>query len=357
MIWPFTSQTKNYLGIDIGTSAVRVVELSKYGEQEKLENYSHLATPFYRSTPLRTVRKGSLVFESKRLAEMVTTTLSQARIESKKAVFSIPDFSTLFTTLTLPPMAEEEIAQAVRFEARRHVPLPLSEVTLDWLISKGVPSVERRDELEVLLVVVPNRIIDQYMEVSELCGLEMLALEAEVFSLQRALIRGKKETACLIDIGAQSTTCNIVDKGVLRISHSFDVAGNDLTERIVQAFNVDYKAAEILKHNQGLFGGEQDIAEILRPLLGVMIDEIKKIVDIFYEKEGKEVQSYIISGGSGSLPGLKEYFTASLRGNISVGFPFKNMVYPPIIEKKLKEISPGFSIAVGAALKSLEYGE
>lgn len=352
MIWPFKKRFKSFLGIDIGTSTIRVVEVSKYGDQEKLENYAYLSIPAFPSGPLRAARKGSLVFSSKRLSELIGSMINEAKIESRRAVFSIPDFSTLFTTFTLPQMAEEEIPQAVHFEARRHVPLPLAEVTLDWL-SRKIEN-EQKGGFEILLVVVPNRIIDQYMEIARLAEIQMVSLEAEAFSLQRALLGKSKETACLIDIGAQSTTCNIVDQGLLRISHSFDIAGNDLTERISKSLNIEYSRAEVIKINRGLLDKENKTDQILKPLLGMIISEIKRVTEIFYEKEGKDVQKYIISGSSGSLPGLKEYFSRALNSDIKIAFPFKNMIYPTVLEQELRKIGPGFSIAVGTALKALE---
>jgi len=353
MIQLFKKQTKGFLGIDIGTSTIRAVELSIHGEQKKLENYASASVPIFSSTPLRSVNKGNLVFSTKRLAKIVSLVLKEAGMKVQKAAFSIPDFSTLFTSFSLPPMAEEEISQAVRFEARRHVPLPLSEVTLDWLVAKGGSPNQKEERMEILLVVVPNRIIDQYTEIAELCQLELTALEAEVFALQRALVGESQDTCCLIDIGAQSTTCNIVDRNSIRLSHSFDVAGNDLTEKISRTLNLSYKEAEILKENQGLLKGEKDLKKIIEPLLTMMKKEVKKTIQIFYEKEGKLIQSFIIAGSSASLPGLKEYFSELLEAKVKIGFPFSGMLYPPILEEELKKMSPGFSIAVGMALRGL----
>jgi len=354
LAWPFKKRAKSFLGIDIGTAEIRIVELSRYGDQEKLENYGSLSlAPFYSISPT-IVKKGGLLFSSKRLAELVASILAEAKMETKKACFSIPDFSTLFTTFTLPPMGEEEISQAVKFEARRHVPLPLSEVTLDWLITKGKPSSERKEELEILLVVVPNRIIDQYNEIAELCGLELKALEAEVFSLERALVKNQKGVFCLVDIGARSTTCSIIDNQTLRLSYSFDTAGNDLTERLAKTFGFDYEKAEVLKKNQGLLEGEKDLSATLKPLLSAMASEISRVVQNFYEREGKEVNTYIIAGSSASLPGLKEYFAQYFKKEINIAFPFSGMLYPSLLERELKKIGPSFAIATGVALKGLE---
>lgn len=355
MIWPFKERSTSVLGIDIGTSVIRAVELAKHGEQEKLQNYGFVSlSPFYEK-PTKRIKKGTLLLSSKKIAEILGLILKKAGIQTKQAVFSIPDFATFFTSFTLPSMSAEEIPQAVRFEARRHVPLPLSEVTLDWMVTSGTYSDEKKGRLEILLVVVPNITINQYTMIAEFCGLELLSLEAEVFGLLRSLVRSNGETTmALIDIGAQSTTCSIVDEGKIKLSHSFDVAGNDLTERLSKSLDLDYKTAETLKENEGLIDGENKTRDVLISLLNLILSEIEKVVESFYQQEGKEVQTYILAGGSALLPGLKEYFAEFLKKEVKIADPFVNMVYPAILEENLKRIGPGFSVATGMALKALK---
>ncbi len=354
MIWPFKRRPKSILGIDIGTSVIRVVELLKNGEQVKLVNYGFVSlAPLYEKTTKR-VRKDTFFLTAKETSEILNSIFKEAKIESSRAVFSLPDFATFFTSFTLPPMSEEEIAQAVKFEARRHVPLPLSEVTLDWLITKKAPLGQSEEELEILLVVVPNSTINQYKKIIGLSGLEVLALEAEVFGLKRSLVKNNKKTIVLIDIGAQSTTCSIVDENILKVSHSFDIAGNDLTERLSKSFDLDYETAEQLKIKQGILKGERDTRKILTPMFDLMTAEIEKVTESFYQQAGKEVEMYILAGGSAFLPGLKEYFSRTFRREVKMANPFKQLTYPPALDQVLRELGPGFSVAVGMALKGLE---
>lgn len=354
MMWPFKRRPTSVLGIDIGTSVIRVVELSKHGEQEKLTNYGFVSLFPVSEKPPGRLRKNAGVLSSEEISEILVSILRAAKINTQQVIFSIPDFSTFFTNFTLPSMSKEEVPQAVEFEARRHVPLPLSEVTLDWTVIDGSFSGGKAENLEILLVVVPNITIAQYSKIAELCQLNLLSLEAEAFGLLRALMRHNKQAAVLIDIGAQSTTCSVVDNGKIKFSHSFDIAGNDLTARLSQSLDMDYEMAEDLKEKQGIIGNGQKAKEILAPMLDLMLSEIDKVVTSFYQEEGKEVQSYIISGGSALLPGLKEYLSQFLKKEIKIAEPFKDMIYPPILEESLREIGPGFSVAVGAALRGLE---
>lgn len=355
MIWPFSfkKKSKNFLGVDVGTSTIKIVELSKEGNQKKLENYGFCSLSFFYEK-LSRPEKDPLIFSPKELSKIILAILKEARIGSKNAFFSLPDFATFFTTISLPPMSKEEAEEAIKFEARKYVPLPLSEVTLDWLVINGGPDGEKKESLKTLLVAVPNDIINQYQMIAENSQLLLMSLEAEVFSLFRALMPEIKNSAVIIDIGAQSTTCNLVDKNILKISHSFDVGGNELTERISQTFHLNWQEAEELKKKQGLQKGELNTKTTLIPILGLMLNEVSKVSDIFYQTEGKEVETYILTGGSAFLPELKEYLFEHLKKEVKIAHPFVNLLYPPALEETLKELGPSFTIALGAAMKGLE---
>ncbi|MDI6591447.1 MAG: type IV pilus assembly protein PilM [Patescibacteria group bacterium] len=352
MSFPFRLIPKNSLGIDIGTSSIKMVELSRWGERRKLENYGELSSQALYEKPFRTFEKSALLLSNQDIARAITAILEEAKIKTREVIFSIPDFSTFFTTFELPPMTEKELPQAVRYEARLHIPLPLSEVTIDWRLIEGRPS--QKTPLKILLVSVPNEVINQYQEIARLANLQFQALEAEVFSLIRSLIGEDKRPICLIDIGAQSTTCSIVEKGILKISHSFDFSGNELTSQIAKSLNIDYKKAEEYKKKYGLFPSEQNIREILLPLIDFMLNEIDKISGNFYRTERKGIEKIILAGGTALLPGLKEYFFEKFQKEIEIANPFSNIFYPPILEEILREMGPAYAIAVGTALRGLE---
>jgi type IV pilus assembly protein PilM len=354
MTWfPFKIFSKNFLGIDIGTFSIKIVEVSKFGNRYKLENYGELRAEGLYEKPFRTFEKSTLLLSSQDIARSVSAILKEANIKTKKVAFSIPDFSSFFTWFNLPPVTEKEISQAVRYEARQHIPVPLSEVTLDWRIIEGKVSPELKSKVKILLVAVPNEVVNQYQEIANFCQLELQSLEAEVFGFSQSLVKNEKGVIVLIDIGARSTTCNIVDNGVLKRSHSFDVFGNQLTENISHALGISYNEAEKLKKKQGILQ-ESSLREILLPLIDLILIEIKKTSKSFCEAESKKIEKIIIAGGTALLPGLKEYFAAQLKKETVIADPFSELFYPPILEKKLKKMGPSYAIAVGMALKGLK---
>lgn len=351
---------QKFLGIDIGTSSIKVVEMSSWAGRKKLENYGEISASVLYKKPFRTFEKTILLLSSKDIARAIKAIIEEAKIKSSKAAFSIPDFSTFFTTFELPPMTPEEIPQAVRAEARRHVPLPLGEVTLDWQILEK-PIDTRKGKVKILLVTVPNEVINQYQKIAADLNLELLALEAEIFGMMRSLVdKDEKDILGLIDIGARSTTCSIISKKVLNISRSFDLSGNSLTERIAKGLSVDYKKAEDIKKKHGILSSQEDVdrsnsRDILIPLIDLIISQIDKVFKSFYLKEKKEVKKIILSGGTALLPGLLEYFQDHFpKKEVEIANPFSKIFFPPILDETLKEMGPSYTIAIGMALRGLE---
>ena len=361
MIWtPLEFIPKRALGIDVGTASIKMVELSRLGERRKLENYGEISAQIFYQKPFRTFEKSTLSLFSEDISRAIKAVMDEAKIKTRRVAFSIPDFSSVFTSFELPPMTREELPEAVRYEAHRYVPLPLAEVTLDWQVIEGGVSNQKKEKLKILLVAVPNEVINQYRKIAEMTKLELLALEAEAFGLVRSLIGERKEIILLVDIGAQSTTCSIVEKRILKMSYSFDMSGNELTEVIAKGLGVDYKEAEALKEKYGISSlssletPASEVKEILLPLVDVILKEIDKISHNFYLTEGKDIQKIIMAGASSFLPGLKEYFQSYFKKEIEIGNPFSNIFCPPILEQTLKEMSSAYAISVGTALRGLE---
>lgn len=355
---------KKILGIDIGTSYIKIVELSQSKNKPKLENYGFVAATDFSKKPFWTSEKNCILLSSEDVVRAIKTILKKSEIKTRRAVFSIPDFSTFFTNFELPSMEKKELERAVQYEAKQHIPLSLKEVILDWQVIRGNLLDQKRggfskkEKLKILLVAVSNEAVSQYQEVALLSGLELASLEAEVFSLARALIKNdEKGPVALVDIGAKTTTCTIVNQGKLENSYSFDMSSNDFNKVISKKFNIDYLEAEELKKKYGLLGdekdGEKNLSLLLTPLIDIILMEIQKIFNNFYQKGGQEIQKIILAGGAVLLLGFKEYIQVKLKKEVVISQPFSLLDYPPVLDQTLKEIGPSYAVAVGAALREL----
>lgn len=351
------------MGIDIGTSFIKAVALRRRGSKFCLENYGEIGVPFPEERVFRAFEKDTLLLSDQDIAQAIQSICQEAKIQVRDVNFSIPDFSSFFTTFKLPIMTKEEIPEALRYEVRPYIPMPLSEITLDWVITEGEMG---KTPTKVLAVAIPNDVIRQYQEIARVSKLNLRSLEPEVFSLVRSLRHlflneKEKRTTALIDIGARTTTCSILDGEVLKISHSFNIGSNELTETLARSLNIDYNKAGMLKEKYGLSQDNSameipsvNVRGILLPLIDSAVSEAKKVFRDFFQNEGKEVDKIILAGGSVFLPGLKEYFSQEFGKEIIIADPFSGLSCPVILKDTLQKAGPSYAVAVGLALKGLE---
>jgi len=347
---------KNSVGIDIGTSEIKVVQLSSFAGRIKLENYGQISSKALYQKPFRTFEKSTLLLSTQDIVKAIKAIFEEAKIKTKTAYFSIPDFATFFTTFELPPMTKEEVPFAVEAEARRHIPLPISEVVWDWQLIGKRPFMGK-ERLKILLVSVPKEVVNQYNLIAKSLKIESFALEAETFSLVRALSE-KNKIISIIDIGARTTSCSIIEGKVLKISRSFDLSEDEFVEAISKSLGINKDLAEEMKKKYGLLPTEianaKEVREILIPLVNSLLREIEQTFLKFKNTEAKEVEKIILAGGSANLPGLLQYFQNYFKKEVEIANPFKKIYFPIILEETLKEMGPSFSVAVGLAQRAFE---
>lgn len=344
---------KKIVGVDIGTSAIKVVELSSWGKTKTLEHYGETKSNFISKEPLLDEKNNKDIVSKNLIAGKIREVFYQAKIKTKAVIFSVPDFSTFSTSFDIPPMPEKEIAGAIYYNASQYITLPLSEVTLDWRIIPNSAS-GNNSSIKIFVVAVPNQVINDYQAIAKNAGLELYALEAEVFGITKALVKDNRKTICLVDMGAKSSTLNIVDRSFLKRSYSFSFNSDQLAKGLSSALGINYSQAEEIKNREGLNSSKPEVAKNLYPLIDALLTEVKNISDDFFKSEKKQVEEIYLTGGTANLPGLKEYFAKSIQKQVSVPNCFSELSYAPPLKEKLKEISSRFSAAVGVALDGLE---
>lgn len=352
--------TKKFLGIDVGTASVRIVELEKSGQRLSLSNYGGIDLDLLETEVPKLSSKSMAVFSTDEIAEAIQAVLGQARMKTRQCAFSIPDFSTFFTNFTLPPMTKKELPEAVLFEARQHIPLPIENVTVDWQLVGG--GFDMPQKIEVTVAAIPNEIIARYKEIALKAKLEIFLLEAEMFGLTQALVPANEgRPVCLIDIGAQSTVCSLIENHVLRYSHSFDRGSNYLTNELIDRLPLEPEAAEDVRRNYGLkfvpyMDPEirQKIKQILSELLAPIFREVEMMFSEYRRISSLEVAKIIFSGGAFAIAEIKDQFSDYFKTDVEIADPFISIDHPAQIAVELKAIGPMYSVAVGMARRGLE---
>lgn len=338
---------KSYLGVDIGTLSIKIAELSNENNRPKLLNYATLTNYNLIGNPVLKIFGGEASLMLKKL-------LKESGITAKEVNMSVPIFSSFLTVMELPQMPESEIVTAIQFEAKKYIPVPLDSVLVDWSIIRS--DSDSGGKVSVLLIAIPKDSVSEYANITKETDLKLVNLELETMSAARALIGNDPTPVALIDIGFRDTTISIVDKGYMRISHSIETSGEDLTRSLASSLNISWNRAEELKKGQGLkiTDNNNQVNSVLTPLLDIIVNATKSIIALYSLKANKKVEKLIIYGGAVKMPGLSEYLKNSLGIDVSIGNPFRRIVYNEKLEPIIKETGHEFTVAIGLALKALQ---
>ena|SRR3989344_1649863 len=349
MIFSFR-KPKSKLGVDIGTSSIKVVQLKKEEKGYLLETYGIVDVSLRKS-----MDSGfDAIAETARILRLL---LEKSRVTTKKVVASLPNNIVFVSMIEIPEMSEKELKAAIEFEARRYVPLPLEEVTLSWSVlrepsfakaTEGKPATSQK--LKILLTAVPTSVIENYLKMFKIAGLEPQALEIESLALIRSLAGSRSESFMIVDIGARNTSLSLVDKGFLRLSRNLTVGGETITAAIARGLKVSVQRAEQFKKDLGL-GGEllKQIPDALRPPIDTIKSEITQLINI-YESGGGSIREIIFAGLGAKLPGLVEYFS-DLGPRVALGDPLKFVSHDPQVKPYLTPVALSLSVAMGLAMR------
>jgi len=359
----FGSKPKSILGIDIGTSSIKVVQLRKSEDKFKLETYGEISTLGYVERLNESFQSTSLKTLEAITKEMLKLVIDKAHADAKNVVMAVPVFSSFTSVIEMPEMAEKELGRAVEFEARKYVPIPSSEVMLDWkIIDSGMiknnASSKSFQGKRVLLIAVPKEVVNKYIRIADALNLKIIALELESFSFVRSLSPQDASSTCILDIGARATSFSIVDKGTVQMSHGLDVAGAEMTRILASSLGVALKRAEDFKLAHGIDHQSPEDAinkvetkETLITLIDEILNESERMINDYQLKTNRKIDKLILNGGSAQMDGLREYVENRLKIKTLIADPWSKVIYPPNIEKVLKKIGPQFSVAVGAAMR------
>jgi type IV pilus assembly protein PilM len=344
----------SYLGVDIGTTSIKAVELSKSSTNLTLVNYGLLESYGHFERVNNVIQANALKISEKDATVLLSTLVKHAKFKTTAAIASIPSFASFITMIEMPSMSEEETNKAMGFQIKQSVPLPLSEIAVDW-VRVG----ERTDEngfskQQIVLIAIPNETINRYKNIFKSAGLSLRALEVENLSYIRSVIGGDKTPTIILDMGARSTNITVVDQGFLKHNTQIDYAGDSLTDAVARGLGISYKRAEELKIQRGIIGGagEFELSTLELPFLDVIINEVRKVKDNFEANFGTKIQRVLVIGGSANLIGIDKYIEQQLQVTTALGNGLLFVDIPVELKVVEKELQTRFATAIGLAIKS-----
>ena len=255
----------------------------------------------------------------------------------------------------------------VPLEARRYIPVPISEVSIDYMVipknesiaSEYQNSVEKPEEktIDVLLVVIHNDAMARNKEINRLAKLDTSFSEIEIFGSMRSVLEPGTAPQMIIDFGSGSTKIYIIERGILRTSHMISRGSQDITLAISKSLGISVDEAEKIKRERGLMkkeGEQMDIVEVTSLTLDYIFSEISRVLLNYQKKNERNVSKVFLTGGGVLLRGFKEKAEASFNVPVVIADPFSKVEYPAFLEEVLRQAGPSFAVAIGLALRGLQ---
>jgi type IV pilus assembly protein PilM len=342
----FSSGDNKYLGIDIGDSSIKMVELTKKGKAIYLTNYGFSETlgGF----------KLSGVDDAEMIAKVVNRVRSDIGISATKVSVSLPSFAVFSSVINLSNVNKKNIAEKVSEEARKVIPLPLEEMVLDWKVIPAKPE-EATGNTKIFLTGSPKKLIKKYINIFNAAKLNLVSLETETFSLIRSLLGNDKSTVMIVDMGDNSTDICIVKESIPYLNRSINVSGHNISEAIMSKLGVSLEKAEQLKSDlTGTLNGQKEVPEIILSTAMPIVNEIKYMADLFQTTSGERLEKIILSGGGSMTANFAVYLENQLNIQTIIGNPWFRVVCPNELKPVLSEVGPKLAIAIGLAMRSLE---
>lgn len=358
-----SDQNKSVLGIDIGPSSIKLVQLKKKKGRAILETYGELSLGPYAG--LEIGRSTNLATDQ--IAQAVVDILRESNTTTNKCGISIPMGSSLVSFIKLPKVDEKQLAQMIPLEARKYIPVPISEVSLDYLViprNDNLASEYQNNEaqpdektIDVLLVVIHNEAMTRNKEITRIAKLDTAFSEIEIFGSMRSVLEPGTAPQMIIDFGSGSTKIYIIERGILRTSHLISRGSQDITLAISKSLGISVAEAEKMKRDRGLLksaGEQMDIQEITSLTLDYIFSEIGRVLLNYQKKTERNVSKIFLTGGGVLLKGLKEKAESTFNVPIVMADPFSKVEFPAFLETVLQQAGPSFAVAIGLALRRLQ---
>lgn len=342
--------SKATVGLDIGFSSIKLVELSKEKETFKLVSLGNIASP----------QPGMLSDADKDMEAVATAIrnlLSATKSEGKDVIVALPE-SKVFTRVIddLPFLTDQELTSAIRYAAEEFIPMPLNDVNLNWQVLFRSDGKNKDTKTVILVVASPKNVVAKYIKVLEMAGIRPKALETEIIAVTRSLVGNNpfSPSTLIVQLGTTTTDFAVVSKGLVWLTRSISTGGMALTRSLAQQFNFEIAQAEEYKKVYGIMQDQLEgkVFDVLRPVVDIIVSECKRVIQAFETKYTQNpIKRIVLSGGGAKMPGLVIYFANSLGLEVQEADPWFSITKDKTSVSKLSKDQSSYSVAVGLALR------
>jgi len=338
-------QDKPIFGLDVGFSSVKVIQIEQHNSGLEVVGYGTVMFD-------RDAIVDGVIVNPELIAKEVKTLFTDnlvGRITTRRVVLSVPAANSYIRSIKLPVLPPQELADAIRLETEEYVPIAADDMHLDYTLGKVTG-----EEQEVLVAAVSKKLVDSYVALSNLLGLETVAVETTINGVCRMFskIDVNHTPTVLVDLGSRSSDITVYDDGVV-VTSTVPGGGESFSEVIAQKLGVTHREAHLIKTRYGLGVSKKqsEIVAALDPLLGQLSKEIKRMVKYYEERSavGRKIDQVVTMGGGANMLGLADYLTNALRLPVRVVDPWQELKLrkldkPPTAEKAMYATAAGMAL-------------
>lgn len=349
----FDNKTKPMLGLDVSSTTVKLLELSRQGDSYRVENYAVRPLP-----PNVVVEKN--INDVEAVAQVVKAVVQSSRTKLKDAAVAVAGSSVITKLIEMPgDLSEDAMELQISLEADQYIPYPLEEVAIDFDIQG--PSAKNPEQVEVLLAACRRENVDIRSTLLELADLVPKVVDVEAYTMERAfaliqeqLEDQEEQVVAVVDIGATMTTLSVLVDGKTVYTREQLFGGRQLTEEIQRRYGLSAEEAGLAKKQGGLPDDYEP--EVLEPFKEAVVQQVTRSLQFFFSSsQYNDVDHIVLAGGVASMPGLANLIEEKLGTPATVANPFANMsISSRVNASALANDAPSLMIATGLALRSFE---
>ncbi len=350
----FKSKNPPVLGLDISSTAIKLLELGKHGDRLRVESYAVEPLP-----PNSVIEKN--ISDVEAVGEAIKRAVKRSGSRNKFAAAAVAGSAVITKTISMPAMlTEDDMERQIELEADQYIPYPLEEVNLDFELLG--PTENDPERVDVLLAASRSENVDVRMAAIELAGLKAKIIDVEAYAIENSFNmlapqlpeQGIDQTIAVIDVGATMTTLNVMHDLKTIYTREQVFGGKQLTEEIQRRYGLSYEEAGMAKRQGGL--PDNYVPEVLEPFKDAMAQQVSRSLQFFFSSsQYNTVDHIVLAGGSAMIMGIDELIANKLSVHTSVANPFTNMTLASRVKaQSLSNDAPALMIACGLAMRSFD---
>ena len=339
------TNTTDFFGLDIGTSAIRVVQM-KGGKQKTLARYGSVEID-------KTMSRSDANADMQKLAQAIKKAISEAKITTNNVAVSMPSQKTFLTVVDIERLTTHELDKSIRLQADSLIPTPLDESKIDWALLGDSP--KEKSKVEVLLGSVANEFVEKRLDLLESIGLNVIAFEPDSLAMTRSLIApGTANPQLLIDMGNEATDLVITLNDAPHLIRSIPVGVEAIIKAAMQNLGIDENQANQFVFKFGLSKDklEGQIYNAINGVVDGLVSEIEKSIKFFSTRyQGAKIERMIVTGGASVLPEFPLVLANKFGVGVEIGNAWRNVSFPQSMQNELLTVSNKYTVAAGLALR------